>query len=138
MAGSTSEDMIPPILFGMARKWCTVQKEESYTWYFERQLPGDKNGAWHSSDLWYWFGTLDNCWRPMEQRDYELSDQMVNYLCSFARSGDPNDGHELPEWISSGKSEKRVLCLGDQSTAMNRPSMREMIITMLTNKAVGE
>ena len=138
MAGSNSEDMIPPILFGMAKKWCAKQREASYTWYFERQLPGDENGAWHSSDLWYWFGTLPNCWRPMEQRDYELSDQMVNYLCSFARSGDPNDGHNLPEWLPSGKSKKQTLCLGDQSTVMNRPSLREMIVTMLTNKAVGE
>jgi len=138
MAGSTSEDMIPPILFGMAKKWCNAQKKESYIWYFERQLPGDENGAWHSSDLWYWFGTLDNCWRPMEARDYELSDQMVNYLCSFVRSGNPNDGCGLPKWLPSGKKEKQVLCLGDQSTSMGRPSAREMIVAMLTNKAVGE
>lgn len=138
MAGSTSEDMMPPILFRMAQKWCAAQKTESYTWYFERKLPGDENGAWHSSDLWYWFGTLPNCWRPMEQRDYELSDQMVNYLCSFVRTGNPNDGHELPRWVPSGRSEKRVLCLGDQSVSVKRPSMRKMIATMFTNRAVGE
>ena len=138
MAGATSEDMIPPILFGMAKKWCAAQVKESYVWYFERQLPGDEKGAWHSSDLWYWFGTLDNCWRPMERRDYELSDQMVSYLCSFARSGNPNDGHDLPEWRPSGKQEKQALCLGDQRTGMKRPPLRNMIVTMLANKPVGE
>ena len=74
----------------------------------------------------------------MEQRDYELSDQMVNYLCSFVRTGNPNDGHELPRWVPSGRSEKRALCLGDQSVSVKRPSMRKMIATMFTNRAVGE
>ena len=66
MAGSTSEDMLPPILQSMARKWCSAQSIPSYTWYFDRQLPGDDHGAWHSSDLWYWFGTLAN--RSEERR----------------------------------------------------------------------
>ena len=138
MVGATSEDVMPPIIYSMGRRWCEAQKKPSFAWFFDRQLPGDDNGAWHSSDLWYWFGTLPNCWRPMEQRDYELSDQMVNYLCSFARTGNPNDGHELLPWVPSGKSEKRVLCLGNQSVSVKRPSMRKMIATMFTNKAVGE
>lgn len=45
MAGSTSEDMMPPILQGMARKRCAAQRQSSYAWYFDRQLPGDDNGA---------------------------------------------------------------------------------------------
>ena len=138
MAGSTSEDMMPPILQGMAKKWCAAQPVPSYTWYFDRQLPGDENGAWHSADLWYWFGTLENCWRPMEQKDYDLSDQMVSYLCNFVRSGNPNKSGELPTWIASGKGQKRVLMLGEKETAMRKPGTLKMIKTMLTNKAVGE
>jgi len=137
MAGSTSEDMMPPILQSMARKWCAGQKKPSYTWYFDRQLPGDDCGAWHSSDLWYWFGTLDNGWRPFTQKDRDLSTQMVRYLCAFARSGDPNGGTE-PKWIPNGGTEKRVLCLGEKPTAMGKPSLLKMVHTMLTNKAVGE
>jgi para-nitrobenzyl esterase len=90
MAGSTSEDMMPPILYSMAKNWCQVQTTPAYGWYFDRQLPGDKNGAWHSSDLWYWFGTLENCWRPMTEKDQALSDRMTDYLCSFVKTGDPN------------------------------------------------
>ena len=138
MAGSTSQDMMPPILQGMARNWCAAQRKPSYTWYFERQLPGDKNGAWHSSDLWYWFGTLENCWRPMERKDEELSRQMVDYLCNFVRTGDPNQAGVLPTWVASDDSQKQVLCLGQKDTAMGKPSMLKMIVTMLTNKAVGE
>ena len=138
MAGSTSEDMMPPILQSMAQKWCAAQLKPSYTWYFDRQLPGDENGAWHSADLWYWFGTLPNCWRPFGQKDIDLSEQMVSYLCNFARSGNPNKGGELPTWIASHKGQSKVLCLGEQKTGMRKPSLLKMVKTMLTNKAVGE
>ena len=138
MAGSTSEDMAPPMLQSMTRKWIAKREKPSYTWYFDRQLPGDDHGAWHSADLWYWFGTLDNCWRPMEQKDRELSDQMVSYLCNFAQTGNPNKTGELPTWIASDKCQTRVLRLGEGNTAMGRPSMLKMLVTMLTNKAVGE
>ena len=138
MAGSTSHDMAPPVLQSMARKWIAGREKPSYTWYFDRMLPGDKNGAWHSADLWYWFGTLPNCWRPMEQKDYDLSRQMVAYLVNFARTGNPNHTGELPTWIASGKGQNRVMILGEKPTAMGKPSMAKMVYTMLTNKAVGE
>ena len=138
MAGSTSHDMAPPILQSMTRKWIAKREKPGYTWYFDRMLPGDDCGAWHSSDLWYWFGTLENCWRPMEVKDYDLSSQMVDYLCQFVRTGDPNMAGALPTWIASGKGQSRVLCLGEQDTRMAKPNMLKMIHTMLTNKAVGE
>ena len=138
MAGSTSEDMMPPILQSMSRKWCAAQQKPSYTWYFDRQLPGDDHGAWHSADLWYWFGTLSNCWRPMEQKDMELSRQMVDYLCNFVKTGDPNKAAQLPTWIASDRGQSRVLMLGEKPTHMGRPSGLKMLVTMLTNHAPGE
>ena len=96
-------------------------------------LPGDDKGAWHSSDLWYWFGTLKNCWRPMEKKDYDLSAQMVSYLCNFAAKGDPN-GENLPHWTKADST----LLLGEKDTRMGSPNMAKMVVTMLTNKAVGE
>ena len=78
----------------MAKDWCKTQaaqdKQDSYCWFFDRKLPGDDNGAWHSSDLWYWFGTLDNCWRPFTEHDKMLSDKMTDYLCNFSKTGNPN------------------------------------------------
>ena len=134
MMGSTSHDMAPPVLYNLAKNWCAKAVNPSYAWYFDRMLPGDDCGAWHSSDLWYWFGTLENCWRPMEKKDYDLSEQMVTYLCSFAASGTPAGlGH--PIWQPAGK---QVLILGEKPTHMGNPSLAKMVKTMLTNKAVGE
>ena len=134
MAGSTSEDMGPPLIYSMAKKWCAAQSKKSFVWFFDRRLPGDECGAWHSSDLWYWFGTLPNCWRPMEQKDYDLSNQMVDYLTNFCRTGNPN-GEGLPLWESAGD---RSLHLGEGEAAMGKPNRLKLVWTMLTNKAVGE
>ena len=137
MAGSTSHDMAPPILQGMAKKWISGRKAPSYTWFFDRMLPGDSCGAWHSSDLWYWFGTLPNCWRPMEDKDRGLSAEMTGYLVNFCRTGDPN-GEGLVNWLPSGKGQNKVLHMGEEATRMGNPSMLKLIKIMLTNKAVGE
>ena len=134
MAGSTSHDMMPPILFTMARDWCARQDHKSYCWFFDRMLPGDKNGAWHSSDLWYWFGTLDNCWRPMTDKDRLLSDQMTTYLCNFVKTGSPN-AKGLPTWKRAGEEAIRF---GEGHIRMGKPNMAKLTFTMLTNKAVGE
>jgi len=134
MAGSTSEDVMPPMIYKMAKDWCAAQGKPSYAWFFDRKLPGDDNGAWHSSDLWYWFGTLENCWRPMEKKDFDLSNQMTDYLTNFCKFGDPN-GSGLTAWIPGGK---QVLRLGEEATHMGKASYTKLVHTMLTNKAVGE
>ena len=138
MAGINSEDMMPPILHTMARNWCAGREKPSFCWHFDRQLPGDDNGAWHSGDLWYWFGTLDNCWRPMEAKDHALSGEMVRYLCNFAKNGDPNLGGKVTPWTEAQSAGKQVLCMGEEPGRMRKIPMLKLIHTMLTNKAVGE
>ena len=137
MAGSTSEDVMPPIIYTMGRDWCASQKKPGYAWFFDRRLPGDDKGAWHSSDLWYWFGTLENCWRPMTSKDRELSEQMVSYLCNFAKTGNPN-GSGYPVWTQADAKRKEVLRMGEGDTRMGKASMAKLVKTMLTNPAVGE
>ena len=134
LCGSTSEDFGSPMLHSLAKKWCTAQKIPSYTWLFDRQLPGDDRGAWHSSDLWYWFGTLENCWRPMEQKDYDLSDQMTGYLTNFAKTGNPN-GEGLTAWGPAGKG---TLHIGEGDAEVRRVNQLKLWHNLFSNKSVGE
>ena len=66
-------------------------------YYFDRKMPGDEAGAFHSAELWYVFGSLDYCWRPLEAHDLALSQEMVAYWSNFFKTGDPN-GEGLPLW----------------------------------------
>ena len=135
MMGSTSQDMMPPFMNAMARDWC--ERHGGYAWYFDRQLPGDENGAWHSSELWYFFGTLKNCWRPFTEHDYKISDAMSTALCNFAKTGNPNEpGTDL--WKETSKTQKQMMVWGEKLPHMTKPSTFKMWKTMLTNKNVGE
>ena len=96
--------------------------ENAGTLTVKHKLPGDENGAWHSSDLWYWFKTLRNCWRPMEEKDYAVSEEMASYLCNFVKTGDPN-GKNLPEWKPCTKKDKKVLCIGKGKTKMGNANI---------------
>ena len=76
-------------------------------------------------------------WRPMRQKDYELSELMTDYLCNFARNGNPN-GADLPEWTAADGHKRNAMIIGENAPGMRKPGMLKMIVTMLTNKAVGE
>lgn len=82
---------------GWALEMEKVGHQPSYVYYFTRELPGDDAGAFHSSELWYMFGTLGQCWRPMTEADFELSRRMVSYWTNFMKNGGPG-GEGLPEW----------------------------------------
>ena len=132
--GTTSHDVVPPILYSMAKNWIKGQLIPSYLYFFERNLPGDNHGAWHSSDLWYWFGTIDNCWRPFEEKDRLLMEEMTERLCAFCLTANPNNDNYI-NWESGYK---KALVLGDNETKMDKPKTLKLWHTMFTNKAPGE
>ena len=82
--------------------------EPSYVYYFTRQMPGDEEGAFHSSELWYMFGTVKRCWRPLTEADEELSERMLDYWTNFMKNGTPN-GDGLPEWKPCSQAEPFVM-----------------------------
>jgi len=99
MIGSNGDDM------GDMRQsinaFCALRSSQSaqpvYHYYFDRKLPGDDAGAFHSAELWYMFHTLGRSWRPMTEHDYALSDKMMDYWTNFAKYGNPNgDGVDGP------------------------------------------
>ena len=99
----------------------------AYLYYFDLDAPGDDNRAIHSCDLRYMLGTLWNGWRPYGKRDYEASEQLMDYLANFARTGDPN-GPALPPW-QRGKAALRI---APEGTAMGHISYLKLLRNMLT------
>ncbi len=60
-----------------------------YMYFFAHPLPGDDAGSFHSAELWYMFGTLERCWRPMTAEDKELSERMLDLWSAFVKQGSP-------------------------------------------------
>ena len=65
-------------------------RKPAYVYYFTRALLGDDAGAFHSSELWYMFGTLGRSWRPKTEGDYALSKEMMDDWTNFMKTGNPN------------------------------------------------
>lgn len=83
------------------RDWASARQsagqKDTWLYDFQRRLPGDGEGAFHSAELWYVFGTLSRCWRPFGPEDAALSECMLDYWTSFIKNGDPS-ALGLPEW----------------------------------------
>ena len=125
LIGYTNNDMYAPVMAFIGNKF--GRKNGAFLYYFDLDAPGDDNRAFHSSDLRYMFGTLDRSWRPYEQRDWEASGQMMDYLVNFARTGDPN-GPGLPPW----RKGKPALRIGPKGTKMGHVSYYKLLKNMLT------
>ncbi len=82
-------------------------RQPAYVYYFTRQLKGDEAGAFHSSELWYEFATLGRSWRPKEEADDRLSEDMVTYWTNFVKTGNPNEPG-LGEWKPCTKADPFV------------------------------
>ena len=128
MLSYTSNDMYAPMLAYIANRY--ARENNAYVYYFDIDQPGDHNGAFHSSDLRYMFGTLDTSWRPYRKRDKEVSNQMMDYLSYFCQSGNPN-GKDLPLWNKTTKQAHSVLCFELNETKMGKPSYIKLLWNML-------
>lgn len=87
-----TEEGIPGILMEECADWCLKCEElglDGYIYYFSHELPGPEWNYFHSSELWYMFGTYGRCWRPMTEEDAALSDRMVTYWTNFIKYGTP-------------------------------------------------
>ena len=78
----------------------------AYLYHFTKRRPGevgDRLGAFHGAEIPYVFGTLAERHVPgfgaigVDDRDRQLSAQMIGYWTRFAATGDPNGGG-APAW----------------------------------------
>ena len=80
----------------------------------------ERIGAYHSSDVPYWFQTLDslNIFRPTRlwtSNDRELARSMTSMLIAFARTGDPSIG--TVKWPAWKPSTPRLLDIGSNGNS---------------------
>lgn len=120
MMGFTMDDM--GMLASGVDKFCLLREEQgkpAYAYQFARALPGDDAGAFHSSELWYIFHTIDRCWRPMVEADKVLSVQMVNAWTNFAKNGNPN-GEGVEKWdpFTADNQKYMVFKLDEEETGL--------------------
>ncbi len=83
-----------------------------YVYRFAPSIPGyDDPGDFHSCDLWFFFETIQKCWRPYNGRHFELARRMCDYWSDFIKCGNPNgtgyDGRELPQWKDCNPDESK-------------------------------
>jgi len=64
-----------------------VSDKPVYTYLFKHKPLGDDAGPFHSSELWYVFGTLDRSWRPKNDSDYALKEKMLKDWTDFIKTG---------------------------------------------------
>ena len=129
LVGYTNNDMYAPVMAFIGNRF--GRANGAYLYYFDIDAPGDDNRAFHSCDLRYALGTLDNGWRPYGARDREASEQLVSYLANFAATGDPN-GSGLPTWKKAGGVRTRVLRFAKNGTRMGHAHYGTMLKNMLT------
>lgn len=108
MIGATKDDLdlseeqraagVETVLLQAAREFGSIRTQQNgkpvYAYHFAHDLKGDHAGAFHSSELWYEFGTYSRCWRPMEADAVQLSETMVREWTGFVKNGAPDN----PEW----------------------------------------
>ena len=118
---------------GQISEFCLNRQEmggKAYAYQFARPLPTDGRsnvlqGAFHSSDLWFVFKSLEHCWRPWTQGDWDLAEKELTYWTNFAKYGDPN-GPDGGEWTpyTAEKPEFMVFKLDEadvEASAMGEP-----------------
>ena len=115
-------------------------QSNAYVYYFNHLPPGrnaEFYGAFHSSDLWYWFNSM----RPIEgQRnwtdgDYEMANIMTSYCVNFVKSGDPN-GKGLTKWLPCNAKNNATFIRWFNGKAENATQTLYPKRDMLNRKAV--
>lgn len=117
---SSLTDAIVYSLFGAAYDELNDGNGKVYVYELTHFTPGrdeDYYWAWHSSELWYVFGSLRDIpeQRDWEDWDYELADIATSYWSNFMKNGDPN-GDGLAEWLPSTSETLAYMNLGEEDT----------------------
>ena len=97
------------------RLWSKGDDKPVYTYFWTHAPPGpghDMRGAFHGSEIYYAFNSLDAVDRPWTQEDRRIADLMSSYWANIVTNGNPN-GPGLPDWPLYDPRKDRVMELGN-------------------------
>lgn len=89
-------------------------------------------GDWHSGEMVYCYGNIPDGSGLYDDRDRELSGEMLSYFKNFITSGDPN-GSDLPAWEQNESSDS-LMFFGDTTEMTGE---REHALFAILDKKYG-
>lgn len=113
MIGGTLDDMGAATANVGFDRFCDLRQaagKPAYAYQFVRDLPDNAQGthalkgAFHSSELWYTFKSMDNSDRPFTKGDYALAEKMLTCWTNFVKTGNPGEG-----WTPNTSSNRKYM-----------------------------
>jgi para-nitrobenzyl esterase len=96
--------------------WTQGDAKPVYTYAWTHAPPGpghDMRGAFHGSEIYYAFDSLDAVDRPWTAEDRRIAETMSSYWANIVATGDPN-GPGLPAWPRYSAAVPQVMELGER------------------------
>lgn len=101
--------------FYWARRRARTAKTPAYTYIFTQEQPLEpQKGAYHGSDLFYFFNDVADPAKPWRDEDRQVAAQVSSYVVNFVKTGNPN-GPGLPVWKPVDPKDPSTMVLGKQS-----------------------
>lgn len=116
----SSRDLERTSMYLWAVRRNKTSKTKVFTYYWDHPMPGpdvDAFGAFHTSEIPYFFNTLARSDRPWHLADKAIAENHSSYWVNFARSGDPN-GKLLPNWLPVDNETQMTMEIGDKYGAI--------------------
>jgi para-nitrobenzyl esterase len=125
-------------------RWLEIHRKTGesavFRYQFDQAPPppegsAEDEGAYHSAEIEYVFGTLDSKKLPWRPEDYKLSEEMGAYWTNFAKTGNPNDAG-LAVWPNyEEKNGYQVMHLAPVPRAMADAQREQFVFLDKTVKA---
>jgi para-nitrobenzyl esterase len=109
--------------------WAKLQaqngKSKVYLYYYCHVPPDSKFGAYHSSELNYFYHNLIRSKRNWTQKDYELEEIYSKYILNFVKTGNPN-AEGLPKWHQFSAEDEKIMIMDDEPHMGQNPTLLAM------------
>ncbi len=96
--------------------WTKGDPKPLYTYFWTHAPPGPDHGlrgAYHGSEIFYAFDSLDAVNRAWTAEDRRIADTMSSYWTNIIKNGDPN-APGLPDWPRYSAALPQVMELGER------------------------